>query len=102
MRSIRTLREAIAVTADNHPVLQHHTMTDPAELADRHVRVGVEIVSDFRSFINDNVRMQDGISPDADILANRYERADRRIGADHRSFMNMRQRMDTRFGFGAR
>src|ERR1700722_15038106 len=47
VRSRARFRETESVAAYHHPVLQDHSIPDPAEFADDGVRVGAEIVTDL-------------------------------------------------------
>ena len=64
VRPVRSLGEAVTVSADHDAVLQDHAVPDPAELAHRRMGVGVEIVADLCALINNDVRMQDGVAAD--------------------------------------
>ena len=94
MRAVGALGEAEAVSADYHPILQDHAVSDPAELSHGRVRMGQEIVADACAFVNDRVRMQHRIAPDAHALADHRERPDGGALAENRCFGDERQRMN--------
>ena len=69
-------REAEAVAADDHSVLQQDAVSDAAVLADARVRVSEEIVADFRAAIDRDEAVQYGVRADLDIFGNVAVRAD--------------------------
>src|ERR1043166_4307061 len=84
MRAIRALGEAESVAADDHAVLQRHTMPDAAVLAHHRMRVSVEMIADLRSLINHDMWMQHRIRADRHVLADHGERSDGGVAADSR------------------
>ena len=69
-------REAEAVAADDHAVLQEDVVAEDAELTYHSVGMGEEAVADSCSAIDDDVRQQHGVVADDDIVV------DHDIGAD--------------------
>src|SRR5271155_255002 len=80
--AVRFAREAEAVAADDHPVLQQDAMAEAAILANAGVGVGEEIVADARAAINRDETVQDRVTTDLDVFVNETVGADVRADSD--------------------
>ena len=95
MRALGRFREAVAIAAHHHSVLQDHAVADAAVFADGSVRMSVEVVSNFGAFIDDHMRVQNGIASDGDVFPYHREGTDGRAFADPRGGRDGRLRMNT-------
>ncbi len=68
--------EAEAVAADYDSVLKQDAMADAAVFAYRAVRVGEEVIADFRAAIDRHKTVQDSVAPDFDVFIDEAVRAD--------------------------
>src|SRR5580692_3270061 len=66
--SVGLPREAEAVAADYDSVLKQDAMADAAVLTHGAVRVGEEILADFRAAIDRYKAVQHGVAPDLDVF----------------------------------
>src|SRR5579872_3731148 len=80
MLSLASLGETVAVAAHHHAVLKDDAVADAAKLAHHGMRVCAKIVANLNAFVDDDLRMQHGVSADRDALA------DHGVGADGCSF----------------
>ena len=81
-RAIGLAREAEAVAADYDSVLEQDVMADAAVIRVPRVRVGEEVVAEFRAAIDRDKAVQHGVASDFDVFINEAVRADVRVRAD--------------------
>src|SRR6185437_2063989 len=94
--AVMLAREAKAVAADYHAILQDNAMADLAPFADGNVTVREKIVPDARAAINADKTMQHCVRADDDILVDKAVRTNVSASADSGGLGNHRSRMNAR------
>src|SRR5665213_1710324 len=89
--AIGALRKTEAVATHDYTILQNHAIADSAKLTHRRIRMGREVIADFRAFVNHRMRVQNGSPSDRGILPDSHKRPDRSTLADARRGRNRGQ-----------
>src|SRR5678816_3950311 len=82
IRAVIFLCVPIAICSDLCSILENDVVSNPAELAYRHVGIGFEIVSDAGASANVHEREEDAVITDLDIVFDDHKRSDGRVPAD--------------------
>ena len=94
--SLGGFREAKAVRANHHAVLQQYVVADPAVLPHHCMRMRKKIYANFHTPINDDMRQQHCIVPNLNVFIDHHIRPDVRIGPNSRARVHDRGRMYAR------